>query len=114
MSRDAAYLLDILLMAKDARQFTQGVDKDAFLADRQLQYAVIRCLEVIGEAAKRLSAEIPKKHPKIPWSSMARMRDLLIHAYGKVDLEEVWNTVTQDIPVLITELEKIVPPPDSP
>ncbi len=114
MSRDAAYLLDMLLMAKDARQFTEGVGKNSFLSNRQLQYAVIRCLEVIGEAAKRLSNEIPRKHPNIPWSAMARMRDLLIHAYGKVDLDEVWNTVTQDIPVLITELEQIVPPPDKP
>jgi uncharacterized protein with HEPN domain len=107
-----AYLLDILLAAKDARDFTAGLGKAAFLSDRKCQYAVIRCLEVIGEAVKRLSDESQRKYPDIPWSAMARMRDLLIHAYGRVDLNEVWDTVQNDLPVLISRLERIVPPED--
>ena len=112
MSRDMAYLLDILLAAKDARDFTAGLDRADFLSDRKCQYAVIRCLEVIGEAVKRLSDECQSTYPDIPWSAMARMRDLFIHAYDKVNLNEVWDTVQNDLPVLITRLERIVPPED--
>lgn len=112
MSRDISYLLDILLYARDARDFTAGMDKETFLYDHKSQYAVIRCFEVIGEAVKRLSDDIRKAHPNIPWSSMARMRDILIHAYDKVDLDEVWDTVQNDIPPLIAALEIIVPPED--
>ena len=87
MSRDDAYLLDILLMAKEAPDFTIDMDKEAFLLDRKSQFAVIRCFEIIGEAAKRLSNEFQKQHAEIPWAKMARMRDLLIHAYGRVNTE---------------------------
>ena len=110
MSRDNAYLLDILLMAKDAVDFTKGMAKEDFLLDRKSHFAVIRCFEVIGEAAKRLSEDFQKQHQEIPWSSMARMRDLLIHAYGRVNLDEVWDTIRNDLPPLISFLEKIVPP----
>lgn len=63
-----------------------------------------------GEAVKRVSDDVRKRHPDIPWSSMAKMRDLLIHAYDRVDLDEVWDTVQNDIPDLIVALERIVPP----
>ena len=110
MSRDMAYLLDILLHAKDARDFTIEIDKDTFFSDHKCQFATIRCLEVIGEAVKRLSYDFQKTYPDIPWSKMAKMRDLLIHAYDRVDLEEVWDTVQNDIPALISALERIIPP----
>lgn len=109
MSRDMAYLLDILLHVKDARDFTAGLDKSSFLSDQKCQFAVIRCLEVIGEAVKRLSHNFQAAHPDIPWSKMAKMRDLLIHAYDRVGLDEVWATVQEDIPGLISALERIVP-----
>jgi uncharacterized protein with HEPN domain len=92
MSHDDAYLLDILLMAKEALDFTRGMDKQAFLSDRKSQFAVIRCFEIIGEAAKHLSDEFQRQYQGIPWSKMARMRDLLIHAYGRVNPDEVWDT----------------------
>ena len=110
ISRDMAYLLDILLAAKDARDFTAGLDKAAFRSDRKCQYAVTYCLEVIGEAVKRLSDDSQRKYPDIPWSAMARMRDLRIPADDKVNLNEVWDTVQDDTPVLISRLEQIVPP----
>ncbi|OPX62193.1 MULTISPECIES: DUF86 domain-containing protein [unclassified Methanoregula] len=105
MVRDDAYLLDILLMAKDAHEFIRSQTRDSFSADRQCQYAVIRCLEVIGEVSKRLSPETIQRFAAIEWSAMARMRDMLIHSYGKVDLDEIWDTVTTDIPRLIAILE---------
>lgn len=112
MSRDPSYLLDILLHAKDAAEFTADMSKEAFFADHKSQFAVIRCFEVIGEAAKRLSIDCQKANPDIPWSKMAKMRDLLIHAYQRVDLGEVWDTVKNDIPILITAVERLVPPED--
>jgi uncharacterized protein with HEPN domain len=113
MSRDDAYLLDLLLMAKDARDFTKDHTRASFLEDRKCQYAVIRCLEVMGEAAKRLSPETLRRFPSIEWSAMARMRDMLIHSYGKVDPDEIWNTVTKDIPHLIAALEPASGPGDT-
>lgn len=112
MSRDISYLLDILLYAREIRAFMVGIDRDAFMFDRKTQYAVIRCFEVMGEAVKRVSNDVRKRHPDIHWSSMAKMRDLLIHAYDRVDLDEVWDTVQNDIPDLIIALERIVPPED--
>ncbi len=112
MSRDISYLLDILLYAREIRAFMVGIDRDTFMLDRKTQYAVIRCFEVMGEAVKRVSDEIRERHPDIPWSSMAKMRDLLIHAYDRVDLDEIWDTVQNDIPNLIVALEKTVPPED--
>jgi len=108
MSRDDAFLLDLLLMAKDARDFTKNQTRESFVLDRKCQYAVIRCLEVIGEAAKRISPETIAQFPAIEWSAMARMRDMLIHSYGKVDPDEIWDTVVQDIPHLIATLEPFV------
>ena len=112
MSRDMAYLLDILLAAKDVRDFTAGLDKDAFRSDRKCQYAVTYCLEVIGEAVKRLSDDYQRKYPDIPRSAMERVRDLHIPADDNVNLNEVWDTVQNDTPVLISGLERIVPPED--
>ena len=110
MARDDAYLLDLLLMAKDAREFTKNHTRESFIANRQCQYAVIRCLEVIGEVSKRLSPETLNGFASIEWSAMARMRDMLIHSYGKVDLDEIWDTVNQDIPRLIAILEPSILP----
>lgn len=98
------------LWAKDAREFTKNHTRESFMTDRECQYAVIRCLEVIGEVSKRLSPETLNRFAPIEWSAMARMRDMLIHSYGKVDLNEIWDTVKQDIPHLITVLEPSILP----
>jgi uncharacterized protein with HEPN domain len=109
MQRDRAYLVDIQLNAGDALQFTETMDYETFLKDRKTQLAVVRCLEVIGEAAKRLSDTFRNNHPSIPWSSMAGMRDVLIHAYDRVDLERGWTTLREDLPSRIKALDSIVP-----
>ena len=104
MSRDEAYLTDMLLMAKDAIGFIDGMSLNTFSHDIKTQYAVIRCLEVIGEAAKKISGKTRMKYD-LPWSQIAKMRDLLIHSYGKVDPAEVWLTAKNDLPVLIRVIE---------
>jgi uncharacterized protein with HEPN domain len=109
MSRNLTYLADILQAARLALTFVDGMTRTRFLEDLMCQSAVIRQIEIIGEATKRLSEAFRKKHPEIPWRQMAGMRDLLIHAYDHVDLEEVWKTVETDIPALVSVIEPLVP-----
>ena len=85
------------------------MSEDDFMEDAKTQSAVIRELEVIGEASKRITEEFRNTHKTIPWKLMAQMRDVLIHNYEGVDLMNVWDTIRKDIPELITELKKITP-----
>jgi uncharacterized protein with HEPN domain len=89
MSRDAATLLDIARSAQLIIDFKQGMDKTAFANDLKTQSAIAHQLMVIGEAVKRLSAELHDSHPEIPWVLIAGMRDKLIHGYDIIDVEEV-------------------------
>ena len=79
--------------------------KRAFLSDTKTQDAVIRNLEVIGEAAKNVSADIRERHGSIPWKLMAGMRDKMIHEYFGVDLQIVWTVVSKELPKLLREVE---------
>lgn len=81
----------------DIESFTRGMEFAAFRADIKTQLAVTRELEIIGEAAKRLSEEFKDKHGDIPWRKIAGMRDFLIHDYMDVDMKEVWKAATEDI-----------------
>jgi uncharacterized protein with HEPN domain len=76
--------------------------------DRKLKHALVRLLEIIGEAANGMSSDIMKKYPDIPWKEMIGMRNRLVHGYFDVDLDIVWQTVTEDIPPLKTLLEDLV------
>jgi uncharacterized protein with HEPN domain len=78
--------------------------------DRMFVHALVRCIEIVGEAASRISAQCRAEIPRIPWSDVVGMRNRLIHAYFDIDLDLLWNTVQDDLPPLIVELEKIVPP----
>ncbi len=110
MQRELAYLLDILQSAVLIREFVRDVDQDIFYQDRMRQDAVIRRIEVIGEATRRIPADFRTAHPEIPWQEMAGMRSKLIHEYDRVDLVEVWNVAQRDIPVLIDLISPLVPP----
>ncbi|MDX2213048.1 MAG: DUF86 domain-containing protein [Oculatellaceae cyanobacterium bins.114] len=105
--RDLDYVTDILAAAHLIETFLAGRDWDAFEADLMCQSAVVRQLEIIGEATKRLSATFRENHPDVPRQKMAGMRDILIHAYDAVDLSEVWNAATRSIPQLIERLEPL-------
>jgi uncharacterized protein with HEPN domain len=111
--RDLAFVLDILNAARLAQDFVAGVDKSSFEEDLMRQAAVIRQIEIMGEATKRLSLSFRAIYPEIPWSKIAGMRDILIHAYDRVDLDEVWTTIQVAVPRLISQLEPIVPPDES-
>ena len=94
------YLLDMLEAMDKAVQFVGDFDLSEFELDEQCSYAVIRCLEIVGEAAKKIPAAVRRKHDAIPWKNLAGMRDKLIHDYAGVDLEVVFKTVKEDIPMV--------------
>ncbi len=110
MRRDDAYLLDMLLAARDTVEFTAGLTFPQFEQNRLNQNAVLRAIEIIGEAASCISPETRQAHPEISWTEIIGMRNRLVHAYFEVNLERVWQTVQQDVPRLITLLEPLVPP----
>lgn len=109
MRHDEAYLHDILQAAKDALSFSGGLSEKEFYASGLNQSAVIRQLEIIGEAAKKVSQETRAAHGEIPWKKMAGLRDVLIHAYNMVDMPMVWRLLQNDVPELVGALEKIIP-----
>jgi uncharacterized protein with HEPN domain len=104
---DNILLFDILECCERISSYIQGVSKSDFEQNYQLQDALIRKLEVIGEATKGLTTEITTGSPKIPWSKMAGMRDRMVHQYFRVDLDVVWQTVTADIPMLKGQIEPL-------
>jgi uncharacterized protein with HEPN domain len=110
MRKDDAYLLDMLIAARDAVAFVTGLSREQFDASRVHQLAVLKALEIIGEAAARLTEETRAAHPRIPWREIVGMRHRLVHGYFEVDLNKVWDTVQNDLPPLIALLETAVPP----
>ena len=112
MWRDDALLLDILLAAEDAREFARGLDWAKFSASKLHQSAIIRCLEIIGEAAARVSLDFQERHPEIPWREIVGMRNRLIHGYNAVRLDFVWEVVQSDLPPLTERLRPLIPPED--
>ena len=107
-SRDESYLLDILTACQLIQSFVADMDRDAFDADLKTQSAVIRQFEIIGEATKRLSDELRTSYSDIPWRQMAGMRDILIHAYDHVNLDQVWYATQTSIPELTKKIENLV------
>jgi uncharacterized protein with HEPN domain len=105
---DLVYLRHILDATRRIWEYMQGVERPGFAENQLLQDGVIRQLEVVGEATKRVSAEVKGRHPNIPWKDVAGMRDKLIHDYFGVDLDAVWDTATKDVPKLRDAIENVV------
>lgn len=108
-TRDASYLLDIYDSARFAEEFVTGIERESFLHDRMRQSAVIRELAIIGEAVKKVSPEFRAAHPEIPWGEMAGMRDILVHDYRGINLNNVWFAATESVPALIDSLQPLIP-----
>ena len=107
MTSDSSALDDIYLTTLYALDFTQGRTRQDFHRDMQMQAALRHKLIVIGEAVKRLSGSFRDSHREIHWSKITGMRDRLSHKYDTVDLNIIWDTVEQDLPVLRESLEPI-------
>lgn len=116
MWRDDASLLDMLLWARRAVGYTSDVSEVAFRDDSLVQDATIRCVQLVGEAAARVSGETRGAHPEVAWSTIIGIRNRLVHQYGRVDLSTLWVTATQDCVRLVGQLEPLVPsePGDAP
>ncbi len=108
MKNDAFYLQHILQSINRILEYTNGLSAADFEAAYLVQDAVIRQLEIIGEATKRLSEDFRNTNTSIPWKDMAGMRDILIHDYLNVDLNIVWKTAKAYIPPLKNEIEKLL------
>jgi uncharacterized protein with HEPN domain len=117
MRDDRVYLMHILDCVKRILDYTRD-GRDYFLADTKTQDAVIRNIEIIGEAAKNLSDAVTAANADIPWRQIAGMRDTLIHRYFGVNLDLVWQVVERDLPGFKVRVEEILaalaPPPTSP
>ena len=110
MSQDKS-LLSLRQMLDHAREgvgLIQGKSREDLYSDRLLELALVRLLEIIGEAANRISLEYQSRHSSIAWSQIISLRNRLIHGYDAVDLDILWQILKQDLPCLISELEKIV------
>ncbi len=108
--RDAAYLWDMLQAAKELDSMLEDHDQPAFLANRVLMRAVERSVEIIGEAARRVSPSYMAAHPEIPWRTIIGQRNILAHEYGQIDHALLYQTATEDIPALIGQIQSLLPP----
>ena len=111
MQRDAAHLLDIVDSARLVLSYVSGKSREEFLSSVGLQDQVIRRFEIMGEAARRVSEETRKELASVPWREMIGLRNMLIHEYGEVNLDLLWDTIHNGLDDLIRELELHVPPP---
>lgn len=109
MKRDISiYIKDVLENINRIEIFINGMHYDDFVNDEKTHYAVIRCIEIIGEAVKHVPPSFREKYPEIPWKDMAGMRDKVIHFYFGVNLKSVWLTATKDMPDIKPFIEKVL------
>ena len=109
MKRDYLVYIEDMLDAMDkAEMAVQEVDYDRFADDFMINFVVVRALEIVGEAAKRLPMAFRDQYPDIPWKKMAGMRDRIIHGYDKVNLEIVWQVIQKDVPQVKPLLQQIL------
>lgn len=108
MSDPLVRLRDMLEHAREALQMASGKAREDLVSDRMLALALTHLVEIIGEAARQVPEEMRARHPDVPWRQIVGMRNRLIHGYSSVDLNLLFDTVTEDLPALIEALERII------
>ena len=108
LPEDRIRLQHIVLEIQEASSFAEGISFEEFVEDRKTVKAIIRSIEVIGEAAAKVSENIRTQHPDIPWKQIIGMRNHLIHAYFDIDFKTVWKTVKDNLPPLLKRLQSIL------
>ena len=109
-AKDAGYLLDMLEHARGVTRAIRDRSVAEYLADEDFRLAIERRIEIIGEAANRVSKSFQDAHPEIPWRKIVVQRNVLAHEYGEVQAEIIWRVATGSIPELIAALEPLIPP----
>jgi uncharacterized protein with HEPN domain len=94
--------------AREALDFVFGKSRSDLSSDRMLTLSVVKCIEIIGEAACQITDELKARYPQIPWQDIVSMRHRLVHAYFTINLNILWKTVTKDLPPLIKQLETVI------
>jgi uncharacterized protein with HEPN domain len=111
MSHNKEALIDILEAIKLILQYAEGLDFDGLANNVEKQDAILRRISIIGEATKRLADDFRAQHAEVPWKEMAGMRDVIIHDYDEVDLDEVWTVIRENLPQLLAYIEPLVEKP---
>ena len=106
---DVIRIRHLLDAAETAARFVDGRTRTDLDVDQMLTLALVKLVEIIGEAAKQISSATRDQHPTVPWSAAARMRDRLVHHYFDIDLDVLWATVRDDLPALTTALPRPTP-----
>ena len=106
---DDILLLDMLFYCDDAVRFASTLTFAEFEVSRLHQMVIVKAVETIGEAASQISGATQQAHPEIPWPEIIGMRNRLVHGYGTIELDVVWQTVTEDIPSLADQLRRMIP-----
>src|ERR1043165_4630184 len=110
MQRDDAYLLDMLVAARRAAQHATGLEPQQFESSLLHQDALFRSLQIVGEAASRVSDDTKSEHTEIDWNGIIGLRHRLVHDYRRIRVDVVWRVLKNEVPLLIRQLEQIVPP----
>jgi len=108
LDTDLTRLRHIVESSQEAIGYAQGLTRAEFETQRPLQHSVVRCIEIIGEASCRLSDNLRKSNPQIPWVDIISMRNRIVHAYFDIDVDVVWKTAIEDLPFLLIQIEDII------
>ncbi len=107
--RDAALLWDMLTASRAIQRFLGGKRPEEYLADEVLQAAVERKIQIIGEAATKVSATVRRDHPEVPWKLISGQRHILVHDYGRIEHDRIWKVATVHVPELAGQLAGLLP-----